>query len=98
MIRRSVASLPQRAVKEMKNAKGEVKRLLKALDEIQVLAGSAKNGYLNDVVPDRYGKVVPPLDEICAICVRERDRFREIGFTEEELKDLRHNASDDTVG
>ena len=59
----------------MKIAKGEVKRLLKALDEIQVLAGSAKNGYLNDVVPDRYGKVVPPLDEIFDICVRERGRF-----------------------
>ena len=65
----------------MKNAKGEVKRLLKALDEIQVLAGSAKNGYLNDVVPDRYGKVVPPLDEICDICARERGKFREIKET-----------------
>ena len=82
----------------MKSTKGEVRRLLKVLDEIQVLAGKAKNGYLNDVVPDRYGKVVPPLDEIFDICVRERDRFNEMGFTEEELKDLRHNASDDTIG
>ena len=59
----------------MKSTKGEVRRLLKALGEVQVLAGRAKNGYLNDRNPDRYSKVVPPLDEIFDICVRERGRF-----------------------
>jgi len=60
----------------MKIAKGEVRRLLKTLQEIQNLAGRAKSGYLDDVNPDRYSKVVPPLDEIFDICVREQGRFR----------------------
>lgn len=59
----------------MKIAKGEVRRLLKALEKIQGLAGNAKNGYLDDRNPDRYSKVVPPLNEIFAICLRERGRF-----------------------
>lgn len=57
-------------------AKGVNLKLVKALDEIQTLAGRSKNAFLNDRDTMRADHVLNPLERIFEICVNARSLYR----------------------
>jgi hypothetical protein len=59
----------------VEKATGDVRKLLRVLEEIQILAGEAKAAYENDRDSERYYHVVEPLEKIFGLCVEERGRF-----------------------
>lgn len=46
---------------------------MKSLEEVQNLIGQAKGAYMNDRAPDRWTKVVQPLEKAFDIIVSIRD-------------------------
>lgn len=59
----------------MKKATGINLKLVKALDEIQTLAGRSKGAFLNDRDAMRADHVLQPLDRIFEICVNARSLY-----------------------
>jgi len=59
----------------MKTARGDVRKLLITLGDIQTLAGRAQGVYLNDRSTERAEKLVPMLQEIFDKCVETRSEY-----------------------
>lgn len=63
-------------VSQLQYARGTNLKLVKALDEIQTLAGRAKSAFLNDRDSMRADHVIDPLDRIFEICVNARSLYK----------------------
>jgi len=59
----------------MKKATNVNLKLVKALDEIQTLAGRARGAFMNDRDPMRADHIIQPLERIFEICVNTRSLY-----------------------
>lgn len=58
-----------------KQARGEVRRLLKIIGEIQGLVGEAKNQYANDRSMSAYEKGQNALDKAFRLCIQATSAY-----------------------